>query len=306
MSEFNLRSAASYAGLILMMAVTSLLAILLIGPVKAAGLGAFEDPDSILNAFLFIFAMLVITAVLLILIKWKAQQVISVIIGFSLAAVIYYVVMALLHQAGLGVLADAGGVICGIGVIALLWFYPEWYVINTAGILVAAGCAVIFGVSLSLLPVLVLLVLLMVYDFIAVKRSKHMLTLADGVLRQKMPIMFLVPKTKGYSYRKSGFSIRNEKGERGAYMIGMGDVIMPAILVVSAQVFAGGEGVMSVFGIYLPALGALIGGIVGLLILMIPVNTGKPQPGLPLINGCAIIGFFLCCLIAGSWAWLIW
>ena len=306
MSEFNLRSAASYAGLILMMAVTSLLAILLIGPVKAAGLGAFEDPDSILNAFLFIFAMLVITAVLLILIKWKAQQVISVIIGFSLAAVIYYVVMALLHQAGLGVLADAGGVICGIGVIALLWFYPEWYVINTAGILVAAGCAVIFGVSLSLLPVLVLLVLLMVYDFIAVKRSKHMLTLADGVRRQKMPSMFLVPKSKGYSYRKSGFSIRYEKGERGAYMIGMGDVIMPAILVVSAQVFAGGEGVMSVFGIYLPAVGALIGGIVGLLILLIPVNTGKPQPGLPLINGCAIIGFFLCCLIAGSWDWLVW
>jgi len=305
MSEFNLRSAASYAGLILMMAVTSLLAILLIGPVKAAGLGAFEDPDSVLNAFLFIFAMLVITAVLLILIKWKAQQVISVIIGFSLAAVIYYVVMALLHQAGLGVLADAGGVICGIGVIALLWFYPEWYVINTAGILVAAGCAVIFGVSLSLIPVLVLLVLLMVYDFIAVKRSKHMLTLADGVLRQKMPIMFLVPKTKGYSYRKSGFSIRNEKGERGAYMIGMGDVIMPAILVVSAQVFAGGDGVMSVFGIYLPAFGALIGGIVGLLILMVPVNTGKPQPGLPLINGCAIIGFFICCLIAGSWGWLV-
>ena len=41
MSEFNLRSAASYAGLILMMAVTSLLAIL-IGPVKAAGLGALR------------------------------------------------------------------------------------------------------------------------------------------------------------------------------------------------------------------------------------------------------------------------
>lgn len=282
MSEYNLRSAASYVGLILMMAVTSLLAVLLIGPVMEAGLGAFEDPDSILNAFLFIFAMLVVTAVLLILIKWKAQQIISIIIGFSLTAVIYYVVMA------------------------LLWFYPEWYVINIAGIVVAAGCAAIFGVSLSLLPVLILLVLLMVYDFIAVKRSKHMLTLADDVLRQKMPIMFLVPKTKGYSYRKSGFSIRDSKGERGAYMVGMGDVIMPAILVVSAQVFAGGEGVISIFGLYLPALGALIGGIVGLLILMVPVNTGKPQPGLPLINGCAIISFVLCCLITGSWAWLIW
>ncbi|HKL97350.1 MAG TPA: presenilin family intramembrane aspartyl protease PSH [Methanocorpusculum sp.] len=305
MSEYNLRSAASYVGLILMMAATSILAVLLIGPVKAAGLGAFEDPGSILNAFLFIFAMLVVTAILLILIKWKAQQVISIIIGFSLAAVIYYVVMALFQQLGIGLWADVIGVICAIVIIALLWFYPEWYVINAAGIIVASGCAAIFGVSLSLIPVLILLVLLMIYDYIAVKRSKHMLTLADGVLRQKMPIMFLVPKTKGYSYRKSGFSIRDEKGERGAYMIGMGDMIMPAILVVSAQVFAGGVGVLSVFGLYLPAFGALIGGIIGLLILMVPVNTGKPQPGLPLINGCAILGFFIFCLITGSWNWLI-
>ncbi|HJJ51414.1 MAG TPA: presenilin family intramembrane aspartyl protease, partial [Methanocorpusculum sp.] len=88
-------------------------------------------------------------------------------------------------------------------------------------------------------------------------------------------------------------------------MIGMGDVIMPAILVVSAQVFAGGVGIFSVFGLYLPAFGALIGGIIGLLILMVPVNTGKPQPGLPLINGCAILGFLICCLIIGSWGWLI-
>ena len=167
MSEHTLRSAASYAGLILMMAVTSFLAVLLIGPVTAADLGAFEDPDSVFNAFLFIFAMLVVTAVLLILIKSKAQQVISLIIGFSLAAVIYYVVMALLRQLGLGIWADIGGVIVGIGIIALLWLYPEWYVINIAGIVVAAGCAAIFGVSLSLLPVLILLVLLMVYDFIA-------------------------------------------------------------------------------------------------------------------------------------------
>ena len=180
-----------------------------------SGSGAFEDPDSVFNAFLFIFAMLVVTAVLLILIKSKAQQVISLIIGFSLAAVIYYVVMALLRQLGLGIWADIGGVIVGIGIIALLWLYPEWYVINIAGIVVAAGCAAIFGVSLSLLPVLILLVLLMVYDFIAVKRSKHMLTLADGVLRQKMPIMFLVPKKKGYSYRKNGlYVIRKENAAR--------------------------------------------------------------------------------------------
>ena len=306
MSEQKSRSILPYAGMILMMAVTSLLSIFLIGPVTDVGLGAFEDPDSVLNAFAFIFIMLVFTAILLILIKWRAQNVISVIIALCLAWVIYYVVIALLYSFEIGIWADVIGVICGIGVIVLLWIHPEWYIIDIAGVIISAGCAAIFGVSLSIFPVLILLVLLMVYDFVAVKRSKHMLTLADGVLRQKMPIMFLIPKTKSYSYRKNGFNMLNTTSDRGAYMIGMGDMIMPAILVVSAQVYAGGAGVLSILGLSLPALGTIIGGIIGLMLLMIPVNTGKPQPGLPLINGCAIIGFFLCCLIAGAWSWMIW
>lgn len=306
MSEQKSRSILPYVGMILMMAVTSLLSIFLIGPVTNVGLGAFEDPDSVLNAFAFIFIMLVFTAILLILIKWKAQNVISVIIALCLAWVIYYVVIALLYSFEIGIWADVIGAICGIGVIGLLWIHPEWYIIDIAGVIISAGCAAIFGVSLSIFPVLILLILLMIYDFVAVKRSKHMLTLADGVLRQKMPIMFLIPKTKSYSYRKNGFNMLNTTSDRGAYMIGMGDMIMPAILVVSAQVYAGGEGILSILGLSLPALGTIIGGIIGLMLLMIPVNTGKPQPGLPLINGCAIIGFFLCCLITGAWSWMIW
>ncbi|HKM41546.1 MAG TPA: presenilin family intramembrane aspartyl protease PSH [Methanocorpusculum sp.] len=305
MSTLTLRSAVPYAGLIIMMTVISLLAVFLINPIMEVGLGAFENPDSILNAFAFIFIMLVFTALLLILIKKKAQKVISIIIALCLASVIYYVVIALLYPFDLGIQTDIIGVICGLMVIFLLWIYPEWYIIDIAGVIISAGCAVIFGVSLSIIPVLILLILLMIYDFIAVKRSKHMLTLADGVLRQKMPIMLLVPKTKGYSYRKNGFDIQQPGRERGAYMIGMGDMIMPAILVVSAQVYAGGEGVLSVLGLSLPALGAIIGGITGFMILMVPVNTGKPQPGLPLINGCAIIGFLVCCLITGTWDWLV-
>lgn len=176
--------------------------------------------------------------------------------------------------------------------------------INIAGILISAGCAAIFGISLSIIPVIILLILLLIYDAVSVHRTKHMLTIADGVLRQKMPIMFIVPKSRGYSYRASGFSIHDKKEDRGAYMIGMGDMIMPSILVVSAQVYAGGADILSVGGIALPALGALIGSIVGLCLLLVPVNTGKPQPGLPYINAGAIIGFLVCCAVAGSWAWV--
>ncbi len=303
MSDFSIRSAVPYMGMILLMILTGLLSLLLIEPVTTAGLGAFEDPDSLANPFVFLFIMLVFTALLLLLIKWKAQTVITGIIGLCLALVIYYVTASLSAFYLPGTPADLIGIAVAVVVILLLWYYPEWYVINTAGVIISAGCASIFGISLSIIPVLILLILLLIYDAISVHRTKHMLTLADGVLRQKMPIMFLVPKSRSYSYRRSGFSITERKEDRGAYMIGMGDVIMPAILVTSAQVYAGGEGVLAYFGICVPALGALLGGVVGLCLLLRPVNTGKPQPGLPYINTGAIIGFLIGCAVTGSWVW---
>jgi presenilin-like A22 family membrane protease len=47
----------------------------------------------------------------------------------------------------------------------------------------------------------------------------------------------------------------------------------------------------------------MIGGIIGLCSLKIPLNSGKPQPGLPYINAGAIIGFLICCVAIGSWDW---
>jgi presenilin-like A22 family membrane protease len=69
----------------------------------------------------------------------------------------------------------------------------------------------------------------------------------------------------------------------------MGDMIMPAILVVSANVFLKGWR----FGglINLPALGAIIGSLAGLAVLQHFVMSGKPQAGLPPLCGGTILGF---------------
>ncbi|MBE6515532.1 MAG: hypothetical protein E7Z71_02420 [Methanocorpusculum parvum] len=291
----------AYAGMILLMAATNILALLLINPMQDAGLFAFEDPESIANVIYFIFLMLVVTAVLLILIRKKVRIVISAVIAVSLAMVIYYVAFALLYPFIPEITAHIIGAVVGIGGVLLLKFYPEWFVIDAVGLITSAGCAAIFGISLSPLPVVVLLILLVVYDYVAVHKTKHMLTLADGVMQQKMPIMFIVPKKLKYSYAREGLVIQDKKDERGAYMLGLGDVIFPGVLVVSAQVFCEG---LAVFGIELPALGAFVGAVLGMILLAIPMRSGKPQPGLPLINGCAIVGFIICCAVSGSWDWL--
>ena len=213
----------AYAGMVLLMIAANIFAVLLINPMQSAGLFAFENPDSVGNVIFFIFLMLVFTAILLLLIRKKARSVISAIIALSLAAVIYYVVFTLICPFVPEFAAYVISIVIGIGGILLLVFYPEWFIIDAVGIITSAGCAAIFGISLSPIPVIVLLILLIVYDYVAVHKTKHMLTLADGVMQQKMPIMFLVPKTLKYSYRRDGLSTKGDKSERSAYMIGMGD-----------------------------------------------------------------------------------
>lgn len=194
MSRMTSHSFGADAGLVILMIVTEIVSLLMIGPVQNAGLLAFENPDTLLNVVLFIFLMLVFTAVLLLLIKKNAKKILSAIIAIALAWVIYYLVMALCALTLSGILPHVIGIAAGVFAVLLLLIHPEWYLINLVGLAASAGCAVIFGVSLSIVPVIVLLVLLMVYDYISVKRSKHMLTLADGVMHQKMPIMFVMPK----------------------------------------------------------------------------------------------------------------
>ena len=162
MKAGKIPESAAYCGMVLLLILTNILALLLINPMQNAGLFAFEDPDSVGNVVFFLFLMLVFTAILLLLIRKKARFVISAIIALSLAAVIYYVAFALLYPLIPEIAAHLLAAALGLGGILLLKFYPEWFVIDAAGLITAAGCAAIFGISLSPLPVILLLILLIV------------------------------------------------------------------------------------------------------------------------------------------------
>ena len=289
-------------------------ALLLSLPVQASGIVAFEDPSSMENPLIFIAILLGFTIFLLILIRYNLTKVIAFVIGLSIFFTFVYIFAAVVFsvtgetaaathdwwQAMIpsvviySVTADtiaATGLVLILAALAtlLLYRYPEWYVIDALGILIGAGVAAIFGGSLEVLPVVVLLILLAIYDFISVYKTKHMITLAEGVIDLKTPILFVIPKKRDYSFIKDGIGKLADGGERSAFIIGMGDMIMPAILVVSANVFIKGAKLGGV--INLPALGAIIGSVAGLVVLLHFVMSGKPQAGLPPINGGTILGF---------------
>jgi presenilin-like A22 family membrane protease len=285
-------------------------ALLISLPVQVSGMVAFEDPSSYENPFIFIGILLVFTAFLLLLIKYNLKKLIAAIIGISIFLTFGYIYAALLY-AGMGVTDVANVIIIVLAILStlLLYKYPEWYVIDSLGVLIGAGVASIFGVSLEVLPVILLLIILAVYDAISVYKTKHMITLAEGVVDLKTPILFVIPKRRDYSFIREGFgkispepsepaSGEGESGtsetkssERAAFIIGMGDMIMPAILVVSANVFLKGSRLGGL--INLPALGAILGSVAGLSLLLYFVMSGKPQAGLPPICGGTILGFLI-------------
>ena len=296
------RAAAVLAGAFVL---TILLAVLFAEPFLAAGLQAFEDPDDAGNVLYYVVAILAFTAIILAIAKWGRKGLIRWIILGAVGLTIWYVVHPVLIETlgwatGTGYLVAAAA---GALSVAALYWHPEWYVIDIVGLLVAAGTAAIFGISLGIANVVLLLVALAVYDAIAVYRTKHMLSLADTVIELRLPVLLIIPKVAHYRFRAESSKFKEaspeNKGDREAMFMGLGDLVMPTILVISALQFSGPgwDG--------LPAIGAAVGTLVGYAVLMGYVLKGRPQAGLPLLNGGSIVGF-LAGLYAATGSVVFW
>ncbi len=129
-----------------------------------------------------------------------------------------------------------------------------------------------------------------------------MITLADELTSQRLPILLVIPKKAGYSFREQK-SLKEQVAsgeEREAMFIGLGDLIIPGILSVSAFTFLSPSGG---YFIGIPsnewiAIATVVGSLLGFLFLMRFVLKGKPQAGLPLLNGGALLGFLIANVLA--------
>ncbi len=296
----------------------------------------------------FILFELVMIGLFTVAIIWLARKglealikaIVMLALGLSLFYALQPFTLIILYLAGLATPASVGlsALVITIAGMVSLHRYPEWYVVNSVGVMVGAGVIVMIGISFVPTLVIIFMLLAAIYDYWAVHKSKHMLELADTMIGLKLPVLLVSPKEKGYSFldqegdimRDSinagemappppGYDgvmeaemvdeaerLRPKKKSRDALFMGLGDVIFPGMLVISALSFLPewGPEVWNAFGhIHLAQLvvgvGTLIGGLVGYVALMYFVAQGKPQPGLPLLNGGAILGY----LVSGIYAY---
>jgi presenilin-like A22 family membrane protease len=287
-------SSESHAPMIAMlffMIIVQLLALAFMPSFEVSNARVFENPSSPENPIIYVLLIVGFTLLLLIALRLKQGWVIGGFILISVAVSIFYILSAFLPLLLSLVLTAV--------MLLLLRFYPEWYVIDIVGIFICAGISALFGISLTTLPAVLLLAILAVYDAISVYKTGHMVTLAEGVISIKAPLLFVVPKAKGYSFRENQVAISDAsaKKERGAYFLGLGDAIMPTILVISANWSLSAPGL---YGVNIPAMGAMIGTYLGFLALL-TTSRDKPQAGLPFLDSGAILGFLAGCALAGVW-----
>lgn len=267
-------------------------ALLLVWPFESAGMQAFEQTDDPLNLVFIFVILLVLTAVILLIAKFWKKQLIQFIILGAMGYTAFWVFRPIIQLILPWHITILLSVILAIALVAALYKYPEWYVIDLSGIIIGAGAIAIFGISLGIFLIILLLIGLAIYDAISVYKTKHMIDLADTVMDLKLPVLLVIPKIRKYSLIKETKRLKNqiEEGEeRDAFFMGLGDIVMPGILVAASFRFI--ENGLPI------AISVMIGTLVGFAILMIFVIKGRPQAGLPCLGGGAIAGYIISCYL---------
>jgi presenilin-like A22 family membrane protease len=284
------------------------IALLITGTFQEEGMQAFEDPDNPINIVYILFIMLIFTAIILLIAKFWKKQLIQIIIlgaiGYTSSYVFYPLFNIILPNSiniaipineNSSILLSVSIIISfilALSLVIILYKFPEWYVIDICGIIIGAGAIAIFGISLGIFLVIILLISLAIYDAISVYKTKHMIDLADTVMDLKLPVLLVVPKIRKYSLIKETKRLKEkleEGSEREAFFMGLGDIVMPGILVVSTY-----NNISNSLPI---VLSVIIGTLIGFVFLMNYVIKGKPQAGLPFLCGGAILGYIISSLV---------
>jgi presenilin-like A22 family membrane protease len=322
--ERSLPAPGPVLGLFALYLLTVLGGVALAGPFEAAGVQTFEDPGNVANVGLIFAEIVVITALFVLITRY----------GYGMRVLRLLVLVVFGYATSLAVTgsglpsSEILGPALGVAVFLSLLVHPEWYVIDAVAVVAGAAIIAQFGNGLGPLPTLLFLVGMAAYDAYAVYVSEHMQQLGGGVGELKLPMMYVVPPSTSFSMDDMGnpFEEADEDGDpegetddRGTQadddhgdeeanpqeedtpiLLGLGDAVVPGLLAVSAGQFLPAEPLIEGTILNAPALGAILGsvvGLVGLLVLLYVIE--RAHAGLPVLNACVILGYLAGAVAAG-------
>ncbi|MAG18152.1 MAG: hypothetical protein CL944_01625 [Candidatus Diapherotrites archaeon] len=228
-----------------------------------------DNPDDVENSIGLMVWILGFTAILLILIKFAPEWLLTILLkGIESMAIFGTTLIVLLPT---GIVDEIILLIAIVFVVLRIIFKEHLLLRNASSIVAAAGAGALIGASLGVIPILVFIVLLGVYDYIAVFKTKHMVTLAKGVTKKNLAFTYALP-TKEHKFE-----------------LGTGDMVIPLAFAISVLATQTTSGLVK----FIPSVAILIASLAGLIITLdyASKNKGKPLPALPLQTVLMVLVF---------------
>ena len=151
---------------------------------------------------------------------------------------------------------------------------------NIAAIFSGSGVGALLGLSLGVVPCIIFMMILSVYDFVSVFITKHMVTMAKAVTERPMAFTIAAP----HKFSKAKFVPTKGKQKVHVFQLGLGDIIIPMMFSVAA---------LNKFGI-VSSIFIIAGSLLSLVALTL-IITRKPMalPALPFVCSGALAGYIL-------------
>jgi presenilin-like A22 family membrane protease len=169
-------------------------------------------------------------------------------------------------------------------------FRPNVIIHNLTEIFIYGGLAAVFVPLMNFIAVLILLILISIYDMIAVWKIKHMITLAEFQTESKVFAGISIPKKE----EKAKISAKPAKIKKSEAKTGITSAILGGGDIAFPLLFAGV--VMKQYGFALSLIIPIIAAIV-LFILLVKGERGKFYPAMPFLTAGCLVGFFIIRLI---------
>jgi presenilin-like A22 family membrane protease len=179
----------------------------------------------------------------------------------------------------------------------LAWlFRPSVWLQNILMLLALAGVGTVFGIMVEPWPIMAFLLVVALYDFLAV-RFGYMMWMANKLTKSDSLPAFVIPKTASnwnHNLKSTGSQtiIEGEASEREYSILGGGDIGFPLILMVSVHANYG-------FGSAMIVAAFSLAGLISAFVIQGLFLKGKPMPALPPISVASLIGLLIVRFVIG-------
>ena len=229
-----------------------------------------QDPNDSANGIALIVWILFSTGLLLAALKFLKGNLLDALLKAFEALAIFgasWLVFSI-------VLGDPTGLFLAMALVFCKNIFSQSIMMrNIASVFATAGAGALIGTIIGIVPAIVFMALLSIYDYIAVFKTKHMVGMAKAITKKNLAFTYALP-TKEHKFE-----------------LGSGDLVIPLVFSVSIL----GESINAIAFplVFVPSIAVLAASFAGLLLTIdfVSKRIGTAVPALPLQTAFMIIAF---------------